>query len=125
MKNKVDSLTLSKIVFFIPAFHINAHKESCLVKYHPRNVPSMGDIDGESVERMWSQLASYSCTTRNMSAGNRREQLADAIQEIRTQTVCRLAKYLASKMRKSQRILNIIREQTPDTSATTSGIVFL
>lgn len=83
MKSKVPKEILEKVQFFIPVFLINAHRNSCVSQFHPRNDPSIGEIDGETVERVWSQLAIFSHTTRNMPKGNRTETLEDAFQALR------------------------------------------
>ena len=43
------------------------------------NNPSLGSVDGECVERIWSRLRDYTVSTRNMSSAHRDEQLEDAI----------------------------------------------
>lgn len=106
INKKVDSSVLNKVRFFIPAFHVNAHKNKCIEDYHPKNCPSIGVIDGETVERMWSQLAVFSFTTRNMSQGNRKEQLEDAITALRERTVLRMSSNLRLKANRALRSLN-------------------
>lgn len=109
LQKKVHKDTLEKMRVFIPVFHINAHRASCIALYHPRNDASLGDVDGEAVERMWSQLSVFSHTSRNMSSGNRRELLEDAIAEIRQKTKTNLLKNLNSKIRKNDQILNVMQ----------------
>ena len=94
--------------FYIPSFHINAHQQACIDKFHPQNDVTLGDIDGEAVERVWSQLASFSFTTRNMSSMNRKEQLEDAFKEIQRKVRERLAKNLFAKRKKNERQLRFL-----------------
>lgn len=110
MKSEINLATLEKVRFFIPTFHINAHRQACLDHFHPKNEPTLGDIDGEAVERFWSQLSIFSHTTRNMSSANRKEQLEDAILEIRRKSRERILKVLFSKFKKTQRMLTILEE---------------
>ena len=102
---------MKKVNFYIPAFHINAHKQSCVDEYHPRNVCSLGDIDGEAVERIWSQLSVFSHTTRNMSAANRREALEDAVTDLQSKVKASLIKNLQKKLKETKKTLLVLAEK--------------
>ena len=65
-------------VFLIPKFHVYAHGMSCLKEYHPASIKGAGHTDGETCERAWSYLGRFARITREMSSGNRFDQLSDA-----------------------------------------------
>jgi hypothetical protein len=108
--NNIDALVIERVRFFVPAFHANAHRGDCLRVFHPKNDPSLGDVDGEAVERFWSQLAVFSKTIRNMSKSNRSEQLEDAITNIRRRVVNRLPAALKAKVNKCKKVLDYIEQ---------------
>ena len=113
MLNKVnDTEDLKKVSFFIPSFHINAHKSECVARFHPSNQTSLGLLDGEAVERLWSQLVSFSYTTRNMGKGVRKEQLEDCFVGIQRKIYWRLPCTLLSKRTRLQRQLNVLSLST-------------
>ena len=112
--NDVDSSSLQRVRFFVPAFHVNAHRGDCLKLFHPKYDLSLGDVDGETVERFWSQLAVFSKTVRNMSKSNRIEQLEDAITSIRRKILSRLPAALKAKVNKCNRVLDFVEKSKID-----------
>jgi hypothetical protein len=72
----IEGLNLS---FYIPSFHINAHRADCFFSLHPDFSPDVGYVDGEDVERLWSQLGNLSSIVRQSSKASRFEQLEDSL----------------------------------------------
>lgn len=57
--------------YFIPILHSYAHDESCLVEYNPRVALGAGTVDGEVVERVWSELEINAGSTQRETLENR------------------------------------------------------
>jgi hypothetical protein len=111
MEGRVDNDVHARIKFFIPVFHINAHKADCLSLYHPKNNSSLGELDGETVERLWSQLNVFSHTTRNMCKANRIEQLEDAVTYLRNNILSRMLRTLLSKEKKIRKVVSVLQSE--------------
>ena len=61
----------------IPKFHLPAHDERCHTKYSLNLQPGAGRLDGEVIERDWAKLGGAANSTKEMSAGSRRDTLDD------------------------------------------------
>jgi len=61
----------------IPKFHLAAHEERCHTKYSLNLQPGAGRLDGEVIERDWAKLGGAANSTKEMSAGSRRDTLDD------------------------------------------------
>ena len=57
---------LNDIQFFIPIFHLYAHKRECHLKYSPRLAEDSGSVGGENTETLWSRLGPYGTMLREM-----------------------------------------------------------
>ncbi len=79
-RSHLNSTTLGAwpFIFLIPKFHVHAHGTSCLKQYHPTSIQGSGQTDGETCERAWSYLGRFARISREMTAGNRFDQLSDA-----------------------------------------------
>jgi hypothetical protein len=61
----------------IGLFHIHGHQDHCFARYSPSYIPAAGQVDGEILETLWSQLNKVSGSTRTMTKFHRREMLDD------------------------------------------------
>ena len=61
----------------IPKFHLPAHKEECHTLYSLNLQLGAGRLDGEVVEHDWAKLGGTANSTKEMSAGSRRDTLDD------------------------------------------------
>ncbi|KAL0582408.1 hypothetical protein ABG067_007743, partial [Albugo candida] len=59
-------------VLAVPVFHAFAHVMHCQAAFNPAYTNVVGNVDGEGMERFWSDMASLIRMTRNMSHANRR-----------------------------------------------------
>ncbi|KAI0748683.1 hypothetical protein C8Q80DRAFT_1219730 [Daedaleopsis nitida] len=72
-----DTLASHDIVWSVPKFHINAHREYCRSAYSPYLLPEFGRYDGEGVERRWAITNPFASITKEMGPGSRRDMLDD------------------------------------------------
>jgi len=61
----------------IPKFHLPAHQERCHTLYSLNLRRGAGRLDGEVIERDWAKLGGAANSTKEMSAGSRRDTLDD------------------------------------------------
>ncbi|KAJ7733642.1 hypothetical protein B0H16DRAFT_1210260, partial [Mycena metata] len=64
-------------VFLVPKFHLPAHIESCNINFSFLLTRYVGQTDGESPERGWSNINRMATSTREMGPNLRREFLDD------------------------------------------------
>ena len=69
--------TLESIRFVIPKFHIYGHGKPCQIKYSLNFLKHSGRTDGEEPERWWAHINPVCMSTREMSAGARKDTLDD------------------------------------------------
>lgn len=70
---------LEKVQHLIPLFHLNAHKDACLVNYNVRSTKGCGLVAGETAESLWAGLAVHNKSWRNMGAGERTNTISHAL----------------------------------------------
>lgn len=63
------------MVFRIGLFHIQAHKETCQGLYTLTHTEGAGLLDGETVERVWSETNGVGAATSQMGSGHRHDIL--------------------------------------------------
>ena len=61
----------------IGAWHVHGHVPECFPRYYPGFIPGAGQVDGEILETLWSNLNLISRSARGMSTSSRRETLDD------------------------------------------------
>jgi hypothetical protein len=83
---------------------------SCIKKFHPKEHPVLGIIDGEDLERLWSTLGNFSVLVRNMSREGRREQLEDALISTRVRGLKTLPSRLKKKLQRTHVELNLKKD---------------
>ncbi|KZT54451.1 hypothetical protein CALCODRAFT_510770 [Calocera cornea HHB12733] len=66
-----------KFVWAVPKMHEHAHQEWCRYQFSLAWIEGGGRTDGEGVERPWSELNQLSASTKEMTAGHRKEVLED------------------------------------------------
>jgi hypothetical protein len=98
------------VIFLIPSFHVNAHVMKCVTTMHPKLFPSVGTIDGEDLERIWSQLGNFSYIVRNMTVQGRRHQLEDALLDQRRRRIKALRPRLIKKKKRMEFELQIKKD---------------
>jgi hypothetical protein len=87
----------------IGQFHIHGHQDDCFPKYSPNFIPGMGQVDGEIIETLWSQLNEVSGSTRSMSAFHRRETLNDHMNDSNWKKLLRMVSALSRKFKLATR----------------------
>ncbi|KDQ05717.1 hypothetical protein BOTBODRAFT_77692, partial [Botryobasidium botryosum FD-172 SS1] len=83
---------LDRIEFYIPKMHLLAHREDCQYLYSLNFNPSTGRVDGEGIERTWSDMNESATSTREMNAGHRHEVLEDHMDEVGFKKLIKLRK---------------------------------
>ncbi|MBA3789597.1 hypothetical protein H0X32_04430 [Patescibacteria group bacterium] len=76
-KKRLATEMFERCEFIIPSFHIYAHRFACQVAYHQRTIPSSGLAEGESCERVWSQIRHLVVPNRYSSPAVRRRSLTN------------------------------------------------
>lgn len=61
----------------IGLFHVHAHKDSCFFRYATSLIPGFGDVAGEILEHLWSNLNAISPSARTATLAHRSEILDD------------------------------------------------
>jgi hypothetical protein len=109
----------------IGLFHIHGHQEECFPKYSPNFIPGMGQVDGEIVETLWSQLNEVSGSTRSMAAFHRRETLDDHMNDSNWKKLVRMVPALCKKLQNARKQRDIFKKAYIDLSATVDPDVLL
>ncbi|KAI0702837.1 hypothetical protein C8T65DRAFT_709367 [Cerioporus squamosus] len=89
------------IVWAIPKFHIQAHREQCLADYNLRYLPGCGCSDCEGIERRWAQSNGAAGITKEMGPGSRRDYVDDIWGGQNWVKVTNLAAMLLNKIKKA------------------------
>ena len=66
-----------EVVKGIGAWHVHGHIPQCFPRYYPGFIPGAGNVDGEILETLWSNLNLISRSARGMSTSARQETLDD------------------------------------------------
>jgi hypothetical protein len=61
----------------IGMFHVHAHKDTCFYRYAPTFIPGLGDVAGEILESLWSNMNAISRSIRTATLAFRSEVLDD------------------------------------------------
>lgn len=65
--------------FLVPKFHLGSHREECADHFSFNYAEGVGRMHGELVETIWAGLNWLQYSTREMSAGHRREVITEAM----------------------------------------------
>lgn len=79
--------------YFIPKFHIYAHRDQCQYNYSFNYRPWVGRTDGEAVERSWSALNGLASSTKEMGPGSRRDTLDDHFADYNWRKITSLSQF--------------------------------
>ena len=63
------------------------------MKYSPRRVAGIGPTDGETVERLWSFLRTFSKITKEMTPSHRVDVLSDALTYYTHRNILKIGEY--------------------------------
>ncbi|TFK59258.1 hypothetical protein BDN72DRAFT_873066 [Pluteus cervinus] len=85
--------------FFIPKWHIAAHRASCQTDYSFYWSPYVGRTDGEAPERGWAAMNSVASSTKEMGPGSRRDTLDDFFGDYNWRKVIAIADALFAKVK--------------------------
>ncbi len=89
----MENLPLEQLIFIIPVWHCYAHlRPICQSIMSSRCVKGNGLIDGEVMERHWSELAEYSKSTKESRPENRHDALTHGVYFIRRTLVNQMGK---------------------------------
>lgn len=64
---------LPEIIWAVGKFYLGAHKDSCYAAHSLNHVHGVGQVDGETMESLWSRLNAISNMARAMGHANRQE----------------------------------------------------
>ncbi|CAE6424075.1 unnamed protein product [Rhizoctonia solani] len=67
------------LVGAIPKWHLIGHQRQCFVRYSLDNMPFVGRLEGEGVERFWAHLNQHSGSTSEQSPGYRTDSVNNII----------------------------------------------
>ena len=72
------SFPFEKMIYYgVGSFHISGHIPQCFPRYSPQFMPSVGIVDGEVLETLWSTLNEVSPSAQTASLAARTELLDD------------------------------------------------
>lgn len=71
------NFNIKDLEFAIPKFHLLAHGQPCNIPYSLNYKKGVGRVDGEGVERCWSNLNGVAPSTRQMGPGSRKDTIED------------------------------------------------
>lgn len=70
---------LENVQHLIPLFHLNAHRDSCLVNLNVRSTKGCGLVVGETAESLWAGLGVHNKSWRQMGSGERTNSISHAL----------------------------------------------
>ena len=70
-----------ELIYAIGKFHLGAHIQECFPLFSLNFVHGAGQIDGEIIETLWSNLNKAAGSTRTMSQAHRQEVLDNYIND--------------------------------------------
>ncbi|KAI0690347.1 hypothetical protein C8T65DRAFT_588017, partial [Cerioporus squamosus] len=85
-----DTFSNRVIMWSIPMFHLNAHRERCRSVFSPYLLPHSGRLNGEGVERRWAMANGYAPSTKEMGPGSCSDLLDDVFGDQNWAKVTRL-----------------------------------
>ncbi|RDX40751.1 hypothetical protein OH76DRAFT_1459407 [Lentinus brumalis] len=94
-----NSLRQRVTTWNIPMFHIQAHRERCRSVFSPYLLPLLGRLNGEGVERGWSQVNHAASATTQMGPGSREDTLNDIFGDQNHQKVTRMPALLLKRIK--------------------------
>ncbi|XP_064622542.1 uncharacterized protein LOC135484790 [Lineus longissimus] len=98
IKKHHSDISLDAVKMGIPIFHAYGHKWDCQVRYSPRRLPGFGLTDGESLERLWSYLRSFSKIAKEMTPSHRIDTLTDALIHYANRKQLKIGTFLRTKI---------------------------
>ncbi|KAI0689311.1 hypothetical protein C8T65DRAFT_700284 [Cerioporus squamosus] len=88
-----------QIMWSIPMFHLNAHRERCRSVFSPYLLLYSGRLNGEGVERRWAMANGYAPATKEMGPGSRHDMLDDVFGDQNWAKVTKLPVSLLSRIK--------------------------
>jgi hypothetical protein len=79
-----------KLDVAIPKFHLPAHVSDCHANYSLNNIPGVGCVDGEVVERNWATSNKAAGSTIDMGPGARKDTLNGFFGDLNWRRITRL-----------------------------------
>lgn len=76
-ENTGESTLLSRLQYGLPVWHAGAHDRACQTANSLRYKQGAAATDGEGVERNWSSVNPMAASTKEMTQGNRHDELDD------------------------------------------------
>ncbi|PPQ96620.1 hypothetical protein CVT26_010684 [Gymnopilus dilepis] len=89
------------IRYFIPKFHLPAHRLACLILFSLNYNRNCGRTDGEGVERGWDHINPIAASTREMGPGNRRDTLDAHFGDWNWKKTCSMASFLLRQIKEA------------------------
>ncbi|KAG6809276.1 hypothetical protein H0H92_000837 [Tricholoma furcatifolium] len=71
------TLNNRQLVYLVPKFHLQAHRQECQVQFSFNFLRHVGRTDGEAPERGWAAVNAVANSTKEMGPGSRRDTLDD------------------------------------------------
>ncbi|KAF9471119.1 hypothetical protein BDN70DRAFT_820446, partial [Pholiota conissans] len=87
----------------IGMFHVHGHQEECFYRFAPSFIPGAGNVAGEILESLWSELNQISSSTRSMTLAARAETLEDHTSDSNFKKTIGMATALCATYAKAQK----------------------
>ena len=85
---------ISDIVWAVGKFHLGAHKDICYPNFSLNHKEGSGQVDGETMEPLWSKLNAATITARAMSLAHREEYIMLIMLDMNWKVIIRFSKIL-------------------------------
>ncbi|KAG6806609.1 hypothetical protein H0H92_010691 [Tricholoma furcatifolium] len=108
-----------QLVYLVPKFHLQAHRQECQVKFSFNFLQHVGRTDGEAPERGWAAINAVANSTKEMGPGSRRDTLDDHFGDYNWQKIMTFATTLR---RKAEEALKYRTDQTLAFEQFTAGL---
>lgn len=90
----IYAVALGCIVWAIGKFHLGAHKPICYPHYSLNHKKGSGQVDGETMEPLWSRLNDINITGRSMSLAHRQENGDLGMMDVNWKGIVTCSRYL-------------------------------
>ncbi|KDN41565.1 hypothetical protein RSAG8_07366, partial [Rhizoctonia solani AG-8 WAC10335] len=98
------------LVGAIPKWHLIGHQRECFVRYSLDNMPSVGRLEGEGVERFWAHLNQHSGSTSEQSPGYRTDSVNNIIRRWNKDKADRMHTMLPARYKNAKKMLKKEKE---------------
>ncbi|CCO35537.1 hypothetical protein RSOLAG1IB_11926 [Rhizoctonia solani AG-1 IB] len=102
----------------VPKWHLIGHKQECHVRYSLDNMPYVGRLKGEGVERFWAHINQHSGSTSKQSPGYRTDSINNIIRWSNKDKAYDMHTTLPTRYKKAQKMRDEEKKEHESLTAT-------